>query len=195
MCDFELISGLIIAAQTAFLACLLIVGVMFFNGSNPFTVLANIPAMIIAGSLSLAAAGGITGAIAALDSCIGGPCGPSLLSLRSALIELDVAMAAFGLIMIALGIVCAIPGASSTAAGAALVWGATVVPGFAAVPAGIIGNTIMAFNACLQQTQSGNDTRTTVIVIFSVLIVIASVTVTATSGYSIYKNKNLPKWW
>lgn len=198
MCDFNLISGLIIGAQTAFLASLVIVGAVILLGSNPFTSAANIPAMVTAGILSVLAAGGIAGAIAALDACTNGPCGAALVDLKANLIALSIAMGVYGGILIALAIVAGVPVLSSVTAATVLAYGATLVPLFAAYESGNLGNTIQTFNDCLQRaSQTGNNTTTTVVVVLSIIVTIVAVFVSAGSGYSGTKAEliKLPKWW
>jgi hypothetical protein len=194
MCDFNLISALILAAQVAFLASLIVVGTVMVLGSNPFTSPANIPAMITAAVLSGIATGSMIGAIVALDSCSTGPCGATLVDLRANLIFLSAAMGTYAAFMVGLAIVAPLPWVSSGFAAGVIAWAASIIPVFAAYESGRLVNTIQAFNDCLQRnSNSGNDTLTTVVVVASVGVAIVGLLV---GGGSAYKTKPpIPKWW
>lgn len=182
MCDFNKISGLIIAAQVAFLASLVIVIAAIALGSNPFTSAANIPAMIVCAVLAGTAAALLAGAIASLDECANGPCAAALAPLRTNLIVLAAAMATYCVAQAALAIIAAIPFAGSAAALTLSIWAVSLSTLFAAMAEGSLANTIQAFNTCMEQQSKGNSTTTTVIVVLSVISVIAAVTVGAFAG-------------
>ncbi|MEC4890433.1 MAG: hypothetical protein RI101_10270 [Nitrospira sp.] len=182
MCDFNRISGLIIGAQAAFLASLVIVIAAIALGSNPFTSAANIPAMIVCGALAATATGLLAGALASLDECANGPCGASVANLRTNLIILIASMATYAVAQAALAVIAGIPFAGSAAALALSLWAVSLSTLFAAMASGSLTNTIQAFNACMAQQGKGNNTTTSVIVIASVLVTIAAVIVGASAG-------------
>lgn len=182
MCDFNRISGLIIAAQAAFLASLVIVIAAIALGSNPFTSAANIPAMIICAAIAATASGLLAGALASLDECANGPCGASVASLRTSLIVLIASMATYAVAQAALAVIAGIPFAGSAAALALSLWAVSLSTLFAAMASGSLTNTIQAFNACMDQQGNGNNTTTTVIVILSVFVTVAAVVVGASAG-------------
>lgn len=182
MCDFNKISRLIIAAQVAFLASLAIVIAAIVLGSNPFTSLANIPAMLGCAGLAATASGLLARALASLDQCANGPCGASVANLRTNLIVLIASMATYAAAQVALALVAGIPGVSSATALALSLWAVSLSTLFAAMASGSLGNTIQAFNTCMDQQGQGNNAATTVIVVLSVLVTIAAVFVGASAG-------------
>lgn len=182
MCDFNKISGLIIAAQVAFLASLVIVAAAVILGSNPFTSAANIPAMIISSASAALATGLLVAAIAALDGCLAGPCAAEVSTLRNNLLALSVAMGTYAVMLAALAIIAGVPFAGSAAAAALCIWAVSLTTLFAAVATGYLGNAIQGFNTCMQRLGNGNNGTTTTIVVLTVVIVLVAVFVSAAGG-------------
>ncbi|PZF78322.1 hypothetical protein DK847_00400 [Aestuariivirga litoralis] len=175
MCDFDKISRLIIGAQAAYLVSLGIVAAAVILGSNPFTSGANIPAMVIASASAATAALLMAGAIAELDKCASGPCGPSVATLRTNLVALAASIGIFSVSLAALALVAGVPFAGSVAAGALAIWAVSLTSLFAAVASGYLGNAVQAFNSCLSASGSGNTGTTTVIVVLGVLTILLTV--------------------
>ena len=182
MCDFNKISGLIIAAQVAFLASLVIVAAAVALGSNPFTSAANIPAMVISAIAAGVATASLIAAIAALDACLTGPCAAEVSTLRNNLIALSVAVGTYCVMLAALAIIAGVPFAGSVAAAALCVWAVSLTTLFAAVATGYLGNAIQGFNTCMQRQGNGNNGTTTTIVVLTVVIVLVAVVVSASAG-------------
>ncbi len=184
MCDFNRVSNLIIGAQVAYIASLVIVAAAIVLGSNPFTSAANIPALIISSVSAGIAAALLISAIRALDECANGPCGTQVSALRNNLIALSVAIGTYAVMLAALAIIAGVPFVGSAAAAALCIWAVSLTTLFSAVTAGYLGNAIQSFNTCMQQQNAGNNTATTVIVVLTVLIVLAAILVSATGGAS-----------
>jgi hypothetical protein len=182
VCDFNRISGLIIAAQVAFLASLAIVIAAIALGTNPFTSAANIPAMIVCAVLAATASGLLAGALASLDECSNGPCGASVASLRTNLIVLIASMATYALAQVALAVIAGIPFVGSAAALTLSIWAVSLSTAFAAMASGSLTNTIQEFNNCMEQQGKGNSTTTTIVIIVSVVVTIAAVFVGYAGG-------------
>lgn len=182
MCDFNRISGFVIAAQVAFLASLAIVIAAIALGSNPFTSAANIPAMIVCAAFAATAAALVAAAIASLDECAAGPCGTSVSRLRSNLITLAASMATYSVAQVALALIAGIPFVGSAAALALSLWAVSLAALFAAIASGGLTNNIQAFNSCLQRQNNGNNSSTTVIVVLSIVTVLAALVVGGAAG-------------
>lgn len=177
MCNFDRISGLIIAAQVAYLASLAIVAAAILLGSNPFTSAANIPAMLISAASAAAAAGLIAGAISELDRCASGPCGAQVAPLRRNLVALAVSIGTYSVMLAALALIAGVPFAGSAAAATLCIWAVSLTTLFAAVVSGYLGNAIQDFNRCLSSTGSGNNGATTAIIVLGVVIILATLVV------------------
>ena len=182
MCDFNRISGLIIAAQVAFLASLVIVIAAIALGSNPFTSPANIPAMIVCSVLAGTAAGLLAGAIASLDECANGPCGATVATLRTNLIILTAAVGTYCVAQAALAVIAGFPFVGSAAALTLSLWAVSLSTLFAAMASGSLTNTIQAFNTCMEQQNNGSNTTTTIVVVLGIFIVLAAIVVGASAG-------------
>lgn len=182
MCNFDKISGFIIAAQIAFLASLGFVIAAIGLGSNPFTSAGNIPIMITSALLAATAAGLLAVALVELDKCANGPCGASVASLRRTLIALIASVGLYIIAQASLALIAAIPFVGSAAASSLSVWAISVSAAFAAMASGGLSNAIPAFNTCMSQQGRGNSAATTVIVVLSIITVLAAVIVGAAAG-------------
>lgn len=174
MCDFNRISGFIIAAQVSYLISIGIVAAAVLLGSTPFTSAANIPAMVIAAAAAAAAAVSLGFAIAELDRCASGPCGPSVATLRTNLIALAASIGTYSVALAVLALIAGVPFAGSVAAAAVLVGVVSLTSLFTAVAVGYLGNATQAFNSCLSASGGGNNGATTAIVVLGVLIILTT---------------------
>ena len=192
MCDFNRISGFIIAAQTSYLISIGIVAAAVVLGSNPFTSAANIPAMVIAAAAAGAAAIALAAAISELDRCTTGPCAPSVATLRTNLVALAASIGIYTVALAVLAVIAGVPFAGSVAAAAVLVGVVSLASLFTAIAVGYLGNATQAFNACLAASGGGNNGATTAIVVLGVLIIL--VTLVANGAGVANGTIPIPKW-
>lgn len=177
MCDFNRVSGFLLAAQAFYLATLVILIAAAINAGSPFTAVANVAAMIAAIATAALSTAAFSMAIAELDKCMGGPCDGTLGSLRRDMLILAATLATLTVLLIVNTVIAAIPFAGSVALGIVLFWATSAVFLFSTLIERSLFNTIAAFNSCqASSAASSNAVTTTIIQVTSVVLILGALT-------------------
>ena len=184
MCDLNRVSGYLIAANAAYLATLVLLGVGILNSLSLFAAAANV-ALMVAAIACTAAASILYGlALLELDACAAEACATELAGLRAPVIVLITSMAVYAAGLIALAVVAAIPIAGAAAIGNYIVLGINLTGLVAAAAGAIFTNAVNTYNDC--RTRAGVTTiHILVLIAFFVVGVVGTVLNLLTAYFSV----------
>jgi hypothetical protein len=119
MCDTNKISGLLAGAKVAYMAALVLLGIVILNSASFFAAAANIPVMVAVILLNATSITLYSFALSELGNC-SGTCSSEYDYLRSLLIAMIAVLSGITLLLIALAVVASVPFGGAVAAGATL---------------------------------------------------------------------------
>lgn len=185
-------SGLLIAAQVAYLATLVLLGIALINSASVFTLAANIPLMVLVLVSAALAVTLLALALSEIDKCKGGSCDTELDKFRSTIDALMKSLIVFTACLLAFVIFAAIPVLASAGLLILLLNGASITSAISLVVEASLSQTIAAYNACQVKNQaSSNSNNTTAVVVLAYFIILVGLVVLGL-GYGLGK---IPHSW